>query len=68
MSSSGSSADLSVGVLATHLCKGQLPPESKSVFRVLGVKPIGEQRTKFRLAVTDSVDKYNKGLIVFEKG
>ena len=57
---------VSAGAVSQYLKKGVLPPYHLSVFKVLGVKRLSP--LKHRVAVTDSVDKYNQGLIVLQEG
>ena len=57
---------LSAGAISEFLQRGVLPPPDRSVFKVLGVKKLSP--LKHRVAVTDSVQKYNQGLIVLQEG
>ncbi len=56
---------LSRGVIASHLNRGLLPPEERSVFKVLAIRPLKPDR-KYRVAVTDGIDRFTAGLIVIE--
>ena len=57
---------LSAGVVSSHLKRGLLPPEDRSVLRVLGTKEIDKE--KVRLAVTDGKDRFTSALLVVGEG
>jgi hypothetical protein len=54
---------LSPGVIASHLERGWTPPRDRAVFKILGTRALCAQKVRF--AMTDGVDKYNHGMIIF---
>lgn len=61
---------LSQGSIAAFVAQGELPPAGKSVFQVIGTRPVGGEKvadnpTKFRLCISDGLSRFSHAMLVF---